>query len=469
MTSIFRSLGVWGKRCAIVGGISLAAALIGSCGGQGVSSDTGLRVGDLSILPSSGSLYAFTPHEFTIAGGRRPYTVSSNEPSLLPVSRVIEGNNFVLVPNNPGVTDLGQDPKEVPSRTVIMTVRDNVGTQINATYKVLQNFFTGYSIGLNSISTCGLTGADVVVQGCAGFESIVQLRPTQAGNIRAQRALRLTNNHGDFAFIDTTTNRVVNSVTVTTDFGGDATAHIFVNPNAFTHYASFRVTDVASGLYIDHEFLILSAPLPAASPMTLLPATVTLQGGFTGQCGVGSIDVLISGGVPPYAITAASQNVSITPSVVTTRNGIFRATANNQSQCLTAELGTIVVRDSGGNAPVTFTLITTQGTAIPPTPLTVVGPTPAACMANTPATVPPAPAATPATQLIAISGGNAAKVLSVSDPSLILAAPTAGTGAFLATLTSQGTASATGTTVVVTVTDGASTGQATVLRKATCP
>src|SRR6187397_179378 len=101
--------------------------LLGSCGGGGAASP-GPVGGPPQIQPGSGSLYAGVEYTFTIAGGRPPYTLSSSEPSILSVPAVLNGNFFNVIPYNPGVIDSGLPPGSVPSRSVIITMRDSVGS-----------------------------------------------------------------------------------------------------------------------------------------------------------------------------------------------------------------------------------------------------------------------------------------------------------------------------------------------------
>ena len=73
------------------------------------------------------------PYTFNIVGGRPPYLVTSNEPTLVNVNMTIQGNTFTVIANNPGVVDAGLQPNEVPRRTVIIEVRDGNGASDHAT------------------------------------------------------------------------------------------------------------------------------------------------------------------------------------------------------------------------------------------------------------------------------------------------------------------------------------------------
>ena len=105
-----------------------AALLLASCGGGGATgTNPGNTTGVLNLTPGSGSLYAGVPYTINIVGGRRPYQVTSSEQTLVALNFQTTSNSFDIVPNNPGVIDVGLDPDAVPSRSVIITVADSAG------------------------------------------------------------------------------------------------------------------------------------------------------------------------------------------------------------------------------------------------------------------------------------------------------------------------------------------------------
>ena len=126
----FGNISTLAKRGAMTALLGSMTALLVSCGGGGTQGGAPTAAGTLSILPSTGSLYANVPYTFNIAGGRAPYLVVSNEQTLLALNFTTTNNTFTAVPNQPGVVDLGQDPNQVPSRKVTVTVRDSAGTEI---------------------------------------------------------------------------------------------------------------------------------------------------------------------------------------------------------------------------------------------------------------------------------------------------------------------------------------------------
>jgi hypothetical protein len=474
----------WAKRGVAAIMLASAAALLGSCGGSGVSSDTGVQVGALSLLPGTGTIYANVPFNFTIAGGRKPYFITTNEQSLIPLNYTLDGNSFSVVAKNPGVTDVGQDPKEVPSRSIRFTIRDNAGTELitgDKSFSVLQNFITGYNISINSLFACGVssTGAATSTEGCAGSESAIDLDAVTNGVLYQNRQLRFSVNFGEFSFVDKNSsppNAIVPTITLTTTGatstggteGGNLRAFFRVPGTAKTQYASLRITDVLTGIFNDVNFLIVNPNVSTA--VTLLPATIgPLTGTDSTRCGSGGVDVRISGGTPPYSVVVSPSSraiVSATPPTVLDANGIFTvgvSAAPAPTSCLT-EPNAITVTDSTGRSA-TFAVNTAPGTTAPVQPFTIVpGAGSAICLLDVPGA---------STQIQAF-GGNSGKTFTSSN--LLVATVTAataptGTGT---TTTTGGATSATITrvgpgTTTVTVSDGANSGSVVVTVKATCP
>jgi hypothetical protein len=468
----------WAKRGAAAVMLAGAAALVGSCGGSGVSGDTGAQVGSLSLIPGSGSLFANVPFTFTIAGGSKPYTFSTSEQTLIP-SQTVNGNTFVVVPNNPGVVDPVTDPNIVPSRSIRFTVRDNAGAQVitgDTSFKVVQNFITGYRLTISSLFACGVTstGEAIPAEGCTGSESAIDLFPTTDGVLYRNRPLRFSINYGEFLFVDKNSsppNRLVPTVTLTTSGAtaptgtesGSLRAFLRTSDTARTQYAGLRITDVQSGVYRDVDFLIINPTLNTQA--TLIPDKLgPLTGVDASKCGSGGVDVRISGGKAPYSITVSASSraiVSVNPPLVLDANGIFTvgvAAAPAPNSCLT-EPNAITVTDANG-LTTSFGVTTTAGTGTAVLPLTV-SPNVVACLAN---------AGNPgSTATIAVTGGNDLKVLSSQNPTAVTVAPATNSGAFTATLTGTTTVP-TPAEVFVNVNDGAGNiANVRVTRKATCP
>lgn len=451
INTYFRNFSTLVKRGAMLALFGSITALVASCGGGGTTSDP-RQVGDLAILPGSGTLYANVPQTFTIAGGRGPFIITSSENTVIPLNMTLNGNSFTVTPNQPGVVDPQEDPNVVPSRSVIITVRDAAGTQITATYNVLQNFLTGYNLSITTTATCAAAASTTSIDACAGADSLISLVPISAGLRFANKQMRLCATFGPFDFIVDSTGTTNQCVTVTADSGGNIFARIRVRPNVPTQYAQFRLTDVATGQYRDITFVVTNAS-GNQTELSLLPTTVSLTGANSGSCGTGLFNLFVFGGSPPYtAGTTQPSSISITPPIVNRSGDAFSVQVFNPNVCLTT--ANVVVTDAAGRSA-TMDITTTAGTTPAPTPLSVAPST--LCVPDM------------GSGVINITGGNNNKVINSSNPGLATASPTTGTGNFTASINAAGAGGAIGTSVTLTVSDGANTATVNILRKTTCP
>ena len=435
---------------------ALAASMLAgltSCGGGGVSSDTGLQVGTFNVAPITANLYAGVPFTFVISGGTRPYTVTSNEQTVLPLGGYrVDGNTLTVIPNNPGVVDAGLQEGEVPRRTVNLTVRDAGGNTVIGIYQVLQNFLTGYGIDVRAVNNCD-TGGTIVFEACSGFRSRITIRPTTGGVVQRNKTLRFTVLEGQLSFvINEATGALGPEVTATTDELGFASVQFQVPSNARTQFAKVRITEVATGLYRDHGFTINNT----AGALNAFPDAIELLGANTTVCGSGVADIIVTGGSPPYTATSTQPSlIAIQPATVTQNGGSFSVTifAGSLPNCITAQ---VVVVDSAGRTD-TVDITTRPGTTTPITPLTVAPNT--ICLPDGGAIQ------------VLVSGGNNNKVATVSHPLLIAPVPPFAGAATAVTITATGAAPVgpTGQPASVTFYDGASQAFLSVLRKTTCP
>ncbi len=323
--------------------VAAAALVLSSCGGGGATSSP-LDNGSLQMLPSTASLYAGVPYKFTVAGGRKPYFVSSSEQTLVELNFTLDGNEFSVVPRNPGVVDVGLDPNEVPRRTVNIQVRDSLGNSITNSYNVLQNFFTGYRESYQS--TCAAPASGDPPQACSGTDTLINLFPVSNGSLYGNREFQFDKVRGDYQFVvenPAVTPQLVNQIRVRTDQVGKAIVRMRVTPSAPTQLATYKITDLLTGVTTDAVVLIVQQPV--ADAISLLPDTVTFTGSLSTNCGNGSADVFIFGGTPPYTITPAA-GLAVSPTTVDTSGGKFAVTSPVTSPpCPT---GSVVVTDSRG-------------------------------------------------------------------------------------------------------------------------
>ncbi len=450
----FGNLSTLAKRGVFAATLSSIVLILGSCGGGGAAGGDPLKIGDLSILPNTGSIYAFVPFTINVAGGKAPYFVTSNEQTVIPINTQISGNTFSVFPNQPGVVDPQTDANSVPSRTVIITARDAAGAQITGTYNVLQNFLTGYGLSITTTGVCtATTGATVAAaQACAGEDSLITLTPVSNGLRYANKQISFTANYGPYAFILNSTGITGPTYTTNADSAGNVTARIRVTANAPTQYAQFRLTDIATGSYRDITFVVLNSN-GSNVPLSILPKELTLGGATTDKCGTGLVNVFIFGGKPPYtADTSFPNSISVTPPIVTRSGDAFTVSVFNPNFCL--KPGNVIFRDALG-AFVSMDVTTEPGTVAPAVPLTV-APS-ALCVPDG------------GTGVVSITGGNTNKVINSSNPSLAVAVPTTGSGSFSPAINSLGAGGALGTLVTFTINDGANSATVNVTRKTTCP
>jgi hypothetical protein len=339
-----------------------SALLLVSCGGGGsaVTTETG---GPTTILPNSGTLFAGVPFTLTIQGGGLPYTLSSSEPGLLPVPTTLNGHSVTLVPNNPAVIDAGLQPDELPVRTVIISVRNQLtGDVAVATFKVARNFLTGYGFSFGN-STCRALAAP-----CAGGDTVVIFDSTTNGNLQPNHTYRVERVRGTFSFVDPlSANSTTESLLTTSDSSGRFTVIMRVPAGTPTQLAIMRVTDVTTGASSLFNFVINGTP---AGAMTLIPATVTLTGPNGSVCGFGTFDVLVFDGTAPYTAICPNPQIQVsnpTSNPTPGQPGRFTFTVGASNTCLTGEQ--CVISDSTGTRSI-LTITTIKGTTVPPTPIT---------------------------------------------------------------------------------------------------
>jgi hypothetical protein len=339
----------------------VASALVVACGG-GAQTDPNAG-GTLSVAPTEGTFYAGTPGTITISGGRMPYSLTSSEPSVLPVPAQVSSHSIQLVGNNPGVIDTGLPPNSLPIRTVNITVRDNDagGDAITIKIHVAQNFLLGYGTAFKSNCPSSTSA-------CAGAQVAVGLADVTNGVLGGGRLLRFIVLTGPFKWVFPT-GGTGTSVDLMTDHTGFVTAIMQVDTGVPTQLGVFRVQDVATGVYEDEVFTISGTVTP--SSLTILPSTFDFAGVLKGTCGTGSGDFLVFDGQPPYKAISSDPGVSVTANS-TTQPGRFTLNAGNpNTPCLSG--ATIVVTDANLGRG-TVTVKTEEGSGSPPPPALSISP-----------------------------------------------------------------------------------------------
>jgi hypothetical protein len=372
------------------------------------------------------------------------------------VPAILDTSIFQVVPQNPGVVDVGLTAGEVPRRSVVLTARDANGQLNTADYSVLQNFLTGYGVQYtNNCPQPAGAAAAVILQACSGSESVVSLSATSNGYLRGNALFRFERLRGDFLFTQCGSPPPVNpalgqTTTQNSDHTGLVVVCLRATLGAPTQLATYRVIDVATGVYADQVFTI-SGDSPAGA-LTPLPATISFTGGSNTRCGTGSADVFVFDGTPPYTATSTSASVSVSPSSSPTNPGRFTITQiNTNLPCIT---GAVVV------------LLDALGRRGQLTVDQVIGPAPTAIMVS-----PNAITLTTCgqTATVSVAGGTGNYTANSTNPAAI-AAMASGAQISVTRLNGQGgLVNLAPLAFTVAITDGASSTSLTVTAPTNCP
>lgn len=342
-----------------------AALLLGSCGGGGAGGNPN-QGGPLIFQPSGDNvtIYAGIPFTFQLGGGRPPYALTSGDQGILPLPTIVQGHQVTVVANNPGVIDADLQPGELPRRSISIDMRDSTGIFLRSVVQVAQNFLTGYGVRITPTNcpSAAASGADPASQLCPGGESAVLMQATFNGSLMGNRVFRFEVLRGNYSFRHPTTGQAGQSITTNSDHTGTVTAIIQAPPSIGSQLGVMRVTDVASGVYADHVFVISGvSPTLAINP---IPNEFTFTGALTTQCGTGTGTFFVFDGVPPYTVASTNPNITFQNTTSNTNPGVFTFTVSNPNVCLSDV--PIVVQDSrGGRGTLT---VTTEAGTITPTP-----------------------------------------------------------------------------------------------------
>jgi hypothetical protein len=420
----------------------MAALLLAACGGGGAGRNPN-EGGPISVSPESGTFYAGMPSMMSVSGGRAPYSLTSSEPGILPVPPIVNVNQFFVVPNNPGVVDVGLQPGQLPVRTVIISVRDSTGILVTSTIKVAQNFLTGYSMSFGA-STCPANPP------CRGGETAVIFDTTTNGSLVGLRKYRLEAVRGPFKFVDPlSTNNTSSVITVDADHEGKITAVIRADGGVPSQVSIIRVTDVVSGASTERSFVITATS--ATTSLTLLPETLSFTGATATQCGTGTSDVLVLDGQGTITPIFANPGIIVTPVTPSGPIARFRVTAGDAVNCMTKE--PVLFQDSTG-ARATLTITTTKGPAATPPPTMTVSPSTLTLACGT-------------TGSVTAVGGSGNYSAASTHPRVT--AVVVGNRVDITRLNGEPAATVYPTSAVVTVTDGATVKDVTVTITGTTP
>ncbi len=345
----FRSTGSWARHAAM---IAVFGALLGSCGGSGVTSTN--AGGALQILPLSADVFPGVATDLNVSGGTGGYVPVTSNAAVIPTPTV-SGSKITVTANTVAV--------DTP---VTITVRDSSGTTASATVNVKATALNN-TITITPIAPTG-TGCSGL---CSGGDAQVTVKALLNGNVLKNRPIRFDVFQGDFRFVTPAVyatppgpNAQVTTVTINTDEFGIAVARLTAIVTAPTQVATLTATDTVTGLVRYANFNIVQATSGAGILSVLPSGSVTFTGakplaGQPAQCPFGGVvDMYIYGGTPPYVVVSPlTQYLTVSPPVVTTNGGSFRVTQNG---CGTASL---IVTDQQNRVVETSSVVGVLGPA----------------------------------------------------------------------------------------------------------
>lgn len=341
----------------------LASLLLAACGGGGASSSPTLAGGPLLVGPDGATFYGGVSATIVISGGKAPYVVISSEPGVMPVPSQVKGS-FQVLPANTSVVDAGLPPGSLPVKSVLITVRDSLGSSLAITIKVAQNFLTGYGFSFGA-STCQASPP------CAGGETVLTFDTTFNGNLHGNEAFRVEKVRGPFQFVDPlNSNNQTDTIVTASDHSGTITTVIRVAAGVPSQVGIVRLVHIGTGASVEYNFTISGTA--ASGTLTIIPSTVSFTGISDQFCGTGSADVYVFDGQAPYTALCPNPNTSVSPATSTTNPGKFTFSANNNAVCLTDE--PCIITDNTG-ARVIVPITTKKGEAPPAPPALTVSPT----------------------------------------------------------------------------------------------
>lgn len=411
-------LGDFGAKAAAALAVS-ASLLIAGCGGGGGSSPTTPPPpSGLAVSPPVFSAFGNTPNTVGIIGGTGPFTVTSSDAAVIPVTQAITGASFTFTPKNVTV-----------ATTVTLTVRDATAATVPVTVTVTPATITGMiRVTGAANSLCGLQNNPAV--------SVVTLCANESGSaavtLKDANGAALPNREVRFEALSigagfasaanaTAFSRVA---TALTDAQGVATVAVRGDLDVTTDAAFFRATDVTSGHRVDTWLTVLKQE-NGASALTTVSGSGGVVGYFVNECPRVRRDYHVYGGKAPYAVTmpagstlilsnASGSSAAGAGTTVATAGDKFSAENVASSTCTTSTT-TLTVTDSlGATYQPTFTIA--PGASTRPTTSTELMIVPAAVSTVTGAL---STHCTSSTADFVISGGTAPYTVTAAIPQVL--------------------------------------------------
>ena len=365
----------------------LFAVLLVACGGGGGSPGTTANSQALfTTAPSGLTLTLGSAQSFTVGGGRTPYTVASNDSTIVVPS--LSGSSLTLGAASPGsasvtIRDAAGATASVavtikPSRALFTTapssVTMGVGLSSAQTYQVGGGAgpYTLTSSNTNAISAV-LTGGNLTITGLAAGSGDVQLMDSVGATV----VIAVTVSSTPTLDLYTTASPGVtlpNGSSATYSVGGGTAPYTVTSANTSIATVSLSgnsltINAMAAGttpiVIRDSTGATVTANVtvaPASSLFTTAPQDVTI--------GVGAAPVYtVGGGVGPY--TAMSSNAGIATVSLSGSSLVITGVATGAA--------TVVLRDSAGaTLNIAVTVSTAAGavlfTTAPPAITLAIGP-----------------------------------------------------------------------------------------------
>ncbi|MBL8310268.1 MAG: hypothetical protein JNL19_07590 [Burkholderiales bacterium] len=362
-----------------VAGLVLAGTLsmLGGCGGGGATDPFASTPAPaaVSVNPATVTLYAGVPATVTLTSGVGPFQVFSSNPTVLPVTQLVSGAAITLVANpidtEQTVTLTVLDAYYGNSRaaTVAVTVKPS---PLLSTLTVTPR--ASSPCGSSSTGSTGSAAATGPASVCSGDTATATVT-LKGANLAAlpNRQVRFDVVQGPYSFaVDQAATVFAKTLTAVTDQNGQALVSLRTDVVP-SQVALIRATDVTSGNRVDTSFTILEQTNGTAV-LSVVPATYTVKGFYTGECPASAGDYVLYGGVPPYtvvsglpnAVTLTSNSISGQSITVGRSGGVFTASNGSSAGCggYTAPL---TITDSAGRT-ITAQYVVQPGTTDRPTP-----------------------------------------------------------------------------------------------------
>ena len=328
-------------------------AVLGGCGGGSGAPNNPYAAkpvppGPLLILPSALTVYANTPASLEITGGVAPYTVTSSDPTILPLASSSSTGTIVLLPASSVAATVA----------VIVTVTDSVSIQATATITVNPAPIFNTLTVTPASSSCGSNTI------CSGQTATAKVTVTGAGGAGIpERQVQFDVVAGAFAIESSNpATPLVSTLTVVSDQFGVAQVIIEATAGVPTQPAQLRATELTTGEQQTTGFTIVQT-VNGSSILSVSPTTVTIMAAYSNECSSGfKTDYYVYGGKPPYTVVASFPDaVTILGNPVQAAGEAF--TAITTGICVNPL--TFNITDSTG-VFITATLINEPGSAAPP-------------------------------------------------------------------------------------------------------